>query len=217
MPGASWSTRRKVFIALGVVMVTIVSYLAGSGWDLGALTGGADGIDDGSGLVGEWASAETVAVDDDGAVRAAVEVAPSGAADGACVRVRLGDDVVAQRCSTGALLPWDAPDFAIVRLDDYFGSIEEHAIAVDGTWVVALSGAVHPDVIRVTAHFGDGVQYSFVTRNEGGWFVAVLPDDVADPSAADGRLVNAPVRLELFDVDGTRVASVDLASDDPPG
>jgi hypothetical protein len=141
-----------------------------------------------------------------------VEVAPALGEAGTCVRVRLAAEVVEQRCVDGPLNPWDDPDFEIVRLDDHFGTLQEHAVRIADGWVVALTGAVHPDVTRVTVHFGDGAQYSFVTRNEGGWFATVLPTDVADPSVDDGHLVNAPIRLELFDAEGTRVASVDLAS-----
>ena len=206
--GGSWSTRRKASIALGAVLLASLAYLAGSRWDPDRQTD----VDDGSGLTGDWSSAETVAVDDSGSVQAVVEVAPSEDLDGTCVRTRLANDVVAERCTTGALTPWAEPDFEIVRVDDYFGSFDEHAVRDGDGWTVALSGAVHPDVVRITVEFGDGAQYSFVTRNEGGWFVTVLPDAVADPGVEDGRLVNTPVRLELFDAEGTRVASVDLGS-----
>lgn len=190
-----------------------ISYASGAGFDLGRLGG-----DDGA-IRADWAAAAPVASDvervGEGAgavtVEAVVEVAPALEGDGRCVRVRLGPrpagDTVVQRCAPATLYPWDAPDAEVVRLTDYFGSIDEHAVEVAGRWVVALSGAVHPDIRRVTAHFADGAQYSFVTLDPGGWFVVLLPDDVADPAREDGRLVNPPVRLELFDAEGTRVAT----------
>lgn len=207
---APWSRRRKLLITAASFGLAGVAFLAGTGWDVGVVTdwfrGGAPT------LRGDWAVGEAVAADTDpdAGVVAAVEVAPALGDDGSCVRVRLATEIVSERCTDGPLVPWDDPDFEIVRLDDYFGSFAEHAVRVDDGWVVTLHGAVHPAVIRVTAHFGDGAQYSFVTRNPSGWFVTVLPDDVADPSSEDGRLVNRPVRLELFDDAGSRVASVDL-------
>lgn len=210
---APWSTRRKVLIVLGAVAVAFAAFLAGSGGDLGWLTGGDDAAsDDHDGADGDWARAEIVAVDDDGQVAARVEIAPALDGSGRCVRVLLAGEVGGARCAGDRLNAWDDPAFELRRNEQYFGSLVEHAARVDGGWAVALSGAVHPDVVRVTAHFGDGSQYSFVTRSTGGWFVTVLPDDVADPAVADGRLVNAPVRLELFDAEGTRVASVDLTN-----
>lgn len=210
---APWSTRRKLGIVLGAVAVAFAAFLAGSGGDLGRLTGGDDAAsDDRDGADGDWERAEIVAVDDDGQVGARVEIAPALDGTGRCVRVLLAGEVGGARCSEAPLNAWDDPAFELRRNEQYFESLVEHAASVDGRWAVALSGAVHPDVVRVTAHFGDGSQYSFVTRNAGGWFVTVLPDDVADPAVADGRLVNAPIRLELFDVEGTRVAVVDLTS-----
>lgn len=211
-PGTPWSTRRKVLIALGAVALAALSFLAGSGGDLGWI--GGDPAPGGEAVVidagGDWRRADVVAVDDDGRVRAAVEVAPAVEGDGRCVRVLLAGRLAGARCSAGLLNPWDDPGFEVQRLEQYFGSVHEYAAKVDDGWTVALTGAVHPDVVRVTAHFGDGSQYSFVTRNPGGWFVAVLPDEVADPAVGDGRLVNTPVRLELFDAEGTRLASADL-------
>lgn len=208
----SWSTRRKVLITLGAVLVAALSFLAGSRDDLGWLMGGSDDESAAPDEGGDWNRADEVAVDDDGRVRASVEVAPATDGDGRCVRVLMAGEVAGARCSDGPLNPWDAPDFEVRRLDQYFGSLYQYAARTDDGWTVALTGAVHPEVVRVTAHFGDGTQYSFVTRNAGGWFVTVLPEDVADPAVQDGRLVNAPARLELFDAEGTRIASVDLAS-----
>lgn len=201
------------------------AWFDGAGFDLGRLGG------DGGAIRADWAAAVAVATDvehvgaDAGGdtpevtVEAVVEVAPALDGDGRCVRVRFGPrpapDTVAERCAAGPLQPWEAPDAEVVRLADYFGSIDEHAVEVAGRWVVALSGAVHPDVRRVTAHFADGAQYSFVTLDPGGWFVVVLPDDVADPSREDGRLVNPPVRLELVDAEGTRVATATPPTTDP--
>lgn len=204
---AGWSRRRKLAIALGAVALAGAAFLAGSGGEVGWLGDGAapepaDGDAD-------WGLAETVAVDDDGAVVATVELAPAN--HGRCLRVRIDAAVGAAHCGPQLATPWDDPEFEVERVDQYFGALFEHAAEVDGRWTVALSGAVHPAVVRVTAHFGDGRQYSFVTRNPGGWFVTVLPDDVADPAVADGRLVNAPARLELFDAEGTRLATVDRA------
>jgi hypothetical protein len=206
-----WSRGRRAAIALGAFALAGLAFLAGTGWDVGVVT---DWFGDDEPVVrGDWAIGDAVAADTDDAagVVASVEVAPALGEDGRCVRIRLADEVVEERCSEGPLNPWDDPDFDIVRLGDHFGSFHEHAVRTDEGWVVALSGAVHPDVIRVTVHFGDGAQYSFVTRNEGGWFVTLVPPDVADPSFEDGRLVNAPLRLELFDDEGARVASVDLS------
>ena len=205
-----WSWPRKLLLVVASFGLAGTAFLAGTGWDTGAITnwfrGGAPA------LRGDWAVAETVAADTDAdaGVVAAVEVAPALGDDGSCVRIRLAAEIPSEHCTSRSLVPWDDPDFEIIRLDDYFGSFAEHAVRVDDRWVVALSGAVHPAIIRVTAHFGDGAQYSFVTRNAGGWFVTVLPAAVADPSVEDGRLVNQPVRLELFDDEGARVASVDL-------
>jgi len=207
-----WSTRRKVLIALVVVAAAVVSFVAGSGGDVGWLWDGSEEETAPTDADGDWARAEIVAVDDDDRTAASVEVAPAADGDGRCIRVLLAGAVAGARCVPGSLNPWDDPDFRVERLDQYFGSLFEYAAEVDGGWVVALAGAVHPDVVRVTAHFGDGTAYSFVTRNPGGWFVTLLPADVADPAVEDGRLVNAPVRLELFDVEGTRIASVDLTS-----
>lgn len=207
-----WSTRRKVFIALAAVVVALASFVAGAGGDVGWLWGGSDdepSLDDAG---GDWGRAEIVAVDDDDRTGASVEVAPATEGDGRCVRVLLAGEVAGARCVPGLLNEWDDPEFEIERLDQYFGSLHQYVAELDGAWVVALSGAVHPDVARVTAHFGDDREYSFVTRGPGGWFVVLLPEDVADPSVEDGRLVNAPVRLELFDAGGTRLASVDLTS-----
>lgn len=210
-----WSPRRRAAIALGAFVVAALAFLAGTGWDVGVVTDWFVGDDPPT--RGDWAAGDAVAADTDSAagVVASVEVAPAFGSDGDCVRVRLADEVVGQRCADGPLNPWDDPDFEIVRLDDYFGWFDEHSVRAADGWVVALSGAVHPDVARVTVHFGDGAEYSFVTRNPGGWFVVVLPADVADPSIDDGRLVNRPVRLELFDAEGTRVSSVDLPVGEP--
>lgn len=208
--GTPWSTRRKILIALGAVVLATVSFVAGTGGDLGWIGDGADEEPVLTDAGGDWQRGQVVAVDDDGRVGAAVEVAPAIDGDGRCVRVLLGAEVAGERCRA-VLNSWDEPEFEVERLDQYFGSLFEYAVEVDGGWSVALTGAVHPDVVRVTAHFGDGTEYSFVTRNPGGWFVTVLPADVADPAVEDGRLVNAPVRLELFDAQGTRIASVDLS------
>lgn len=214
---APWNRRRRMAIALGAFALAGLAFLAGTGWDSGVVTdwfGGDDRV-----VRGDWANGVVVAADTatdtdaDAGVVAAVEVAAALGAEGECVRVRLGDQVVEERCADGPLNRWDAADFAIVRLDDYFGEFAEHAVRTETGWVVAVVGAVHPDVTRVTVHFGDGAEYSFVTRNPGGWFATVLPADVADPSATDGRLVNVPVRLELFGVEGTRLASVDLPAE----
>ena len=209
---APWSSGRKVLIAFGAFAIAGLAFLAGSGWDVGVVTDWFG--DEEPPARGDWAVGEAVAADTDdtAGVVASVEVAPALGESGNCVRVRLADEVVEQRCVDGPLNPWDEPDFEIVRLDDHFGSFQEHAVRTAAGWVVALTGAVHPSVTRVTVHFGDGAEYSFVTRDAGGWFATVLPADLADPSADDGHLVNAPIRLELFDAAGTRVASVDLAS-----
>jgi hypothetical protein len=199
--------RRIVVFTAGLVAIAALAFLAGSGGGLGPLDGLVGG--DGSSVDADWSQAMVVASDANAGVVAAVEVAPAIDGDGACARVRLGEELVDERCAAGELVPWDDPDFEVVRLADYFGFVGEHAVRSDGAWVVALDGAVHPDVARVTAHFGDGGQYSFVTRNPGGWFVVVLPPDVADPDVTDGHLVNRLVRLELFDEEGTRLASVD--------
>lgn len=209
--GQPWSTRRKALIALAAAVLAVGSFLAGAGGDLPWSTDDGDESGDADEAGGDWPRGEVVAVDDDGGVGASVEVAPAVDGDGRCVRVLLAGRVAGSRCSAGLLNPWDDPQFDVQRLDQYFGSLYEYAVELDDTWTVSLAGAVHPDVVRVTAHFGDGSQYSFVTRNPGGWFVTVLPADVADPAVEDGRLVNAPVRLELFDADGTRIASVDLS------
>lgn len=201
-------TGRTIALAVAAVAVAALAFLAGSG----AFDGWFDA--DAPGEV-RWEDALAVAGDESDGVLAQVLVVDDG--DRSCARVSLGDRtlvVVSQARCAEHLTPWDDPDFRIVRLDDYFGSFGQYPVQrSDGSWRVALAGSVHPDVVRVTAHFGDGGQYSFVTRNPDGWFVALVPVEVADPDRATGYLVNAPVRLELFDGDGTRVASVDLTTE----
>ena len=53
-----------------------------------------------------------------------------------------------------------------------------------------------------------------MTRNDGGWFVAVLPASVADPDVDTGELLNGPVELDLYDVEGNRITVIDLTQ--PP-
>lgn len=203
----AWSVRRRTIVAAAAIALAALAFLAGSG-TLSVPFGGGGTIDV------TWVDADVVAADEDGDVRAQVMLAEAD--EGGCVRVSVADgdsSVVSDARCGDPLSPWDDPDFAVVRLDDYFGSLGQYPLPrTDGSWRVALAGSVHPDVVRVTAHLGDGTEYSFVTRNPGGWFVALVPVDVADPAVATGLLVNAPVRLELFDADGTRVASVDLTT-----
>ena len=194
----SWSATRRATIAVAALAIAVLSFLAGTGWKFGVITDWLDDPERTTRVEGDWAAGEVVASDTDAGVVASVEIAPSVDGRERCVRVRVGAREFGARCSAEPLVPWDDPDFRIVRLADYFGFFDEHAVRTDSGWVVALSGAVHPDVIRVTAHLGDGGQYSFVTRNPGGWFVVMLPDDVADPDVDDGHLVNSPVLLEFF-------------------
>jgi hypothetical protein len=199
----SWSRRRRLAIAVVAVALAAGSYLVGSGrvpWG-----GGSDAVS------GDWSAARVMASDTSDGVAAGVEVAPAAGAPGTCVRVELAaGETVATAESCGADLPWVDPGFEVVRLSDRFGSIGEIAVRDGDRWRVALHGAVHPDVTRVNARFGDGGEYSFVTRGADGWFVSILPVDVADPDTDDGHLVNPLVRLELFDDEGTRLASVNL-------
>lgn len=201
------SGRRRVFI----VAVSAAIAVAGVAFLAGRLTGG--GADDETAGTGDWDDAVAVAADTAGEASATVIVADEIDGRGRCVRVDLsgdaGERTTTERCGD-PLLPWDDDAFELTVLSDAFGSLDEVAVRGEDGWRVALAGAVHPDVVRVTAHFGDGAEYSFVTRGGDGWFVTFVPTDVADPELSTGRLVNGPTSLELFRADGSRLTTVDL-------
>ena len=210
---AASRSRLVRFGAIGAVAIVVVvaGYLLGT-WFASDPSGPPENLQLDLVASTDWSTGVRVARDQHDGVTAELVVAVAGES-GRCVGIRSSGagEPAALRCSRdGFLNAWEDPTSSPRTLSEHFGFLDEVPIRRGEGWSVALAGAVSPRVVRVTAQFGDGAQYSFVTRNDGGWFVAVLPDVVADPAADTGRLVNPPVALELFDVEGTRITIIDL-------
>ena len=205
---------RWAWLGVALVAVAMAGLLVGTGFDLGSLFGGDDEPDPLAGLDEiDWSTGVVVAADEhDGA--GAEMVLALGEGDSRCVGIRTDptDEPEAVRCGLdGFINRWEDPEAGVTVLSDHFGFLDEVVVPNDdGTWTNVLAGAVSPRTIRVTAHLGDGDEYSFVTRNNGGWFVAVLPESVADPDLETGELVNGPVELDLYDAEGNRITVIDL-------
>lgn len=209
---------RWAWLGVALVAVAMAGLLVGTGFDLGSLFGGDDEPDPLAGLDEiDWSTGVVVAADEhDGA--GAELVLALGGDDARCVGVRTEptDEPEAVRCGLdGFINRWEDPDASVTVLSDHFGFLDEVVVSNDDdTWTNVLAGAVSPRVVRVTAHLGDGGEYSFVTRNDGGWFVVVLPDSITDPDVDTGELVNGPVELDLYDAEGNRITVIDLTQ--PP-
>ncbi|MEQ8436193.1 MAG: hypothetical protein RIB65_01800 [Ilumatobacter fluminis] len=211
--GSSRALRRAWF-GVAVLAVAMAGLLVGTGFDLGSLFGGDDPPDPLAGLDEiDWSTGVVVAGDEHDGVGADMVLAVGGD-DARCVGIRtdLGDEPAPVRCGLdGFINRWDDPQAQATVMSDHFGFLDEVVVADgDGTWTNVLAGAVSPQVVRVTAHLGDGGEYSFVTRNDGGWFVAVLPASITDPDVETGELLNGPVELDLYDDEGNRITVIDL-------
>lgn len=210
----SSSALRWAWLAVALVGVAMAGLLVGTGFDLGSLTGGDDAPDPLAGLDEiDWSTGIVVASDEhDGA--GAELVLALGGDDARCVGIRTdpADEPTAVRCGlNGFINRWEDPEARVTDLTDHFGFLDEVVVPDDdGSWTNVLAGAVSPRTVRVTAHLGDGGEYSFVTRNDGGWFVVVLPGSITDPDVETGELVNGPVELDLYDVEGNRITVIDL-------
>ena len=216
--GGSSRALRRAWFGVAVLAVAMAGLLVGTGFDLGSLSGDDDEPGPTAGLDEiDWSTGIVVASDEHDGVGAELVLALGGD-DARCVGVRTApaDEPEAVRCGLdGFINRWDDPDATATVLSDHFGFLDEVVVANDdGRWTNALAGAVSPRTVRVTAHFGDGGEYSFVTRNDGGWFVAVLPESVTDPDVDTGELVNGPVELDLYDAEGNRITVIDLTQ--PP-
>jgi hypothetical protein len=212
---------RRAWIGIALVAVALAGLLVGTGFDLGSLTGdddvepdpvaGLDGLED-----VDWATGVPVASDERAGAGADLVLADAGG-DARCAGIRT-DPAAAPtpvRCALdGFVNAWDDPAWRPTTLSEHFGFLDDVAIRDGDVWSVALAGAVSPEIVRVTAHLADGGEYSFVTRNPGGWFVVVLPDSIADPDIGTGELVNPPVALDLYDDVGSRITVIDLTA--PP-
>ena len=219
-PTTTSTVLRWAWFGVAVVAVALAGLLVGTGFDLGSLTGGDEEPDPLAGFEEiDWSTGVVVATDDGSGVD--LVVASPGSASGGgprCVGIRSdpNEPPTAIRCGVDRLVDrWEDPDGGITVLDDHFGFLDPVVVANDdGGWANLLAGAVSPQTVRVTAHLADGGEYSFVTRNEGGWFVVLVPDSIADPEVATGELVNGAVALDLYDVEGNRMTVIDLTQ--PP-
>jgi hypothetical protein len=204
------------FAAAAVAAIAAAGLLAGSGSAPGDVIGWARDLVSKE-PVPDIARAQVVASDSKARQRVEVWAGPATSGSERCsfVRVRWdgGQLQTADRCSN-ELVPWSEPDFTVLRSADYFGSVVETPIGTAETGFdgVSLSGLVHPAITAVTAHFGDGSEYSFVPTSGEGWFAVILPSGVVDMDPADGHLVNVLVTLELFDANGGVLATVDVPS-----
>ena len=213
-PGRSRALR-WAWLGVALVAVALAGLLVGTGFDLGSLGAGDDDAEPDP-LAGldeiDWSTGLVVAADEhDGA--GAELVLALGGGDARCVGIRTEPDETPTpvRCGLdGSINRWDDPDNGITVLSDHFGFLDAVVVDDGDGWTNVLAGAVSPDTVRVTVHLGDGAEYSFVTRNPGGWFVAVLPRAVADPDVDTGALMNGPVALDLYDASGSRITVIDL-------
>ncbi len=208
--------RHPWLVGAAIAMIAVAGLLVGSGSSPREVISWARGLVSGD-PAPDVARAQMVASDSTASELVEVWAGPATSGSEQCSFVRArwdgGQIHTADRCSND-LVPWSDPDFAVVRSADYFVSVVETPIGDPQTGfdAVALSGLVHPAITAITAHFGDGTEYSFVPSSLAGWFAVILPPAVVDMDPTDGRLVNVLVALELFDADGAVLTTVDVPS-----
>ncbi len=177
----------------------------------------------------DWERARPVASDSTATAGVDVSLVPTDRGQGECIviehrlagdhsgRIERGDEptsAVLVRRSGGRLersrIPADQAERPI-RFPDRgpIGPIGDPNAAV------ALVGAVFPDVVSITADFGDGAEYTFNVVSADGWFAAILPGGVPTSTSVDGTLVNEVVELKLIDIEGRVVATIGAAAARP--
>lgn len=208
--------RSRWLIPLVVVVVALAGLAAGAGFTPSDAVDAVRGIVESDPSIDE-AAAEVVADDASDAMSVEVRFGPTENGAGECVFVRTIADASGvtdgeQWCVDAPMLPWSDAEFELRSTSQYFGFVHETPIGNpdDGFDGVALSGAVHPAITAIAASFGDGTEYSFVPDDGDGWFVVILPDEIADLDRDDGTLVNVLVGLRLFDNEGRALTTVDV-------